>query len=56
MESETLLEPQGSAARADKSVAEACRAAKELENIGKYEAAGDAISAFWPGIGKQPKV
>ena len=55
MESETLLKPEGSAAHTERSVQVACRAAKELENVGEYEAAFDAISAFWPGIGQRPR-
>ncbi len=55
MESETLLKPEGSAAHTDRSVPVACRAAKELENIGEYEAAFDAIAAFWAGIGERPR-
>ena len=55
MESETLLKPEGSAAHTERSVQVACRAAKELENIGEYEAAFDAIAAFWPGIGERPR-
>ena len=55
MEPETLLKPEGSAAHTDRSVQVACRAAKELENIGEYEAAFDAIAAFWPGIGERPR-
>lgn len=54
MESETLLKPEGSAAHTERSVQVACRAAKELQNIGEYEAAFDAIAAFWPGIGERP--
>lgn len=54
MESDTLLKPEGSAAHTERSVQVACRAAKELENIGEYEAAFDAIAAFWPGIGERP--
>lgn len=54
MESETLLKPEGSASHPETSVAVACRAAKELQNIGEYEAAFDAIAAFWPGIGERP--
>jgi len=56
MESETLLKPQGSAAHTERSVDVACRAAKELENIGDYEAAFDAIAGFWPGIGERPRI
>lgn len=55
MESETLLKPEGSAAHTERSVPVACRAAKELQNIGEYEAAFDAIAAFWPGIGERPR-
>ena len=54
MESETLLKPEGSASHTERSVEVACRAAKELQNIGEYEAAFDAIAAFWPGIGERP--
>ena len=54
MESETLLKPEGSVAHTERSVEVACRAAKELQNIGEYEAAFDAIAAFWPGIGERP--
>ena len=56
MEPETLLKPQGSAAHTERSVEVACRAAKELENIGDYEAAFDAIAGFWPGIGERPRI
>lgn len=55
MESETLLKPEGSAAHTERSVQVACRAAKELENVGEYEAAFEAIAAFWPGIGERPR-
>ena len=55
MEPETLLKPEGSAAHTDRSVQVACRAAKELENIGEYEAAFNAIAAFWSGIGERPR-
>ena len=55
MESETLLKPEGSAAHTGRSVQVACRAAKELQNIGEYEAAFDAIAAFWPSIGERPR-
>ncbi|MGQ0762816.1 MAG: helix-turn-helix domain-containing protein [Acidobacteriota bacterium] len=51
---ETLLKPEGSASHTERSVEVACRAAKELQNIGEYEAAFDAIAAFWPGIGERP--
>lgn len=54
MESETLLKPEGSAAHTERIVQVACRAAKELENVGEYEAAFEAIAAFWPGIGERP--
>ncbi len=54
MRSETLLKPEGSVAETERSVEVACRAAKELQNIGEYEAAFDAIAAFWPGIGERP--
>lgn len=56
MESETLLKPEGSGARAERSIQVACRAAKELENIGEYEAAFEALSGFWAGIGDRPRV
>jgi len=55
MESETLLKPEGSAAHTERSVEVACRAAKELENIGEYEAAFAVIAPFWPGIGERPR-
>jgi tetratricopeptide (TPR) repeat protein len=55
MEPETLLKPEGSAAHTERSVQVACRAAKELENVGEYEAAFDAIAGFWPGIGERPR-
>jgi len=55
MESETLLKPEGSAAHTGRSVQVACRAAKELQNIGEYEAAFEAIAAFWPSIGERPR-
>jgi len=56
MDSESLLKPKGSAARTERSVQVACRAAKELENIGEYEAAFGAIAGFWPGIGERPRL
>lgn len=55
MGSETLLEPDGNAAHTERSVEVACRAAKEFENIGEYEAAFAAIADFWPGIGERPR-
>lgn len=55
MESETLLKPESSAAHTHRSVRLACRAATELENIGEYEAAFNAIAAFWSGIGERPR-
>lgn len=56
MESETLLKPKGSAAHTERSVQVACRAAKELENIGDYEAAFDALAGFWAGISERPRI
>jgi transcriptional regulator with PAS, ATPase and Fis domain/Flp pilus assembly protein TadD len=33
-----------------------CQAAKQLEEVGDYEAACDALSEWWEGVGKRPEV
>lgn len=55
MESEPLLKPKGSGAHTERSVQVACRAAKELENIGDYEAAFDVLAGFWTSITERPR-
>ena len=35
---------------------ECCRLAKEFERAGEYEAACEALSAFWPEPGESPMV
>lgn len=56
METEILLNPQRVAVRTGQTVAGVCREAKELENIGDYEAARDALTPFWDGIGERPRI
>ena len=54
MEIETLLKTK--TVRAEQTAATACRAAKELENIGEYDAARNALTGFWKGIGSRPRL
>lgn len=54
MESEALLKPKGNAAHTERTVQDACRAAKELEHKGDYEAAFEALAGFWPELTERP--
>lgn len=56
MKPEILLQSEGTEVHTARTAAAACRAAKDFENIGEYEAARDALSAFWPGIGERPRI
>lgn len=33
-----------------------CQVARQLEDVGDYEGAREAISEFWPGVGERPRV
>ena len=56
METEILINPHGVAVRTGQSAVAACREAKEFENLGDFEAAREALSPFWNGIGERPRV
>jgi tetratricopeptide (TPR) repeat protein len=56
METKILLNPEGVSVRTGHSILETCRAAKEFESVGDYDAARDVLAPFWHGIGERPRI
>jgi tetratricopeptide (TPR) repeat protein len=56
METKILLNPERVSVRTRHSILETCRAAKDLESVGDYDAARDVLAPFWHGIGERPRI
>src|SRR5207245_1777306 len=56
MQTEILTKSPATAVPPELSVKAECRVARELENAGEYEAACEALTGLWSGIGERPQI